>query len=74
VITIQHLATPEDQEAALDFMLKVIGFRRMIIRWEEYLVPTDPDHPDFQKCARRISTALVQEWLGPPPTSGGGDE
>ena len=56
-VTIRHLDTPEKQHEAMLEMLAAMGFRQEVVAGEEFLIPIDPDHPDYAKALRRIERA-----------------
>lgn len=57
-ITVRHLDTEEDREAALATMLSAMGWRVEVVGGEEFLIPTDTDHPAYASSLRRIQRAL----------------
>lgn len=56
-VTFEHLDTPEQQEEALVKMMTAMGFEIVVVGAGEYLVPIDPEHPDFAKCTREVERA-----------------
>jgi hypothetical protein len=45
---------PDEMKGLLEEML---GFREVEIAGKFYVIPTDPEHPDFGYCERRIARA-----------------
>lgn len=56
-ITFRQLDTPQKRERALIEMMEGLGFRVELIGDEEFLIPIDPEHPDYLKCARKAERA-----------------
>lgn len=56
-VTIQHLDTAEEQEAALEGLMLAMGFEIVVVGDDEMLLPIDARHPEYGKARRRIERA-----------------
>lgn len=59
-LTIRHLDTEEEREAALAALMASMGFEIVDVAGEELLLPIDHEHPDYAKCNRAIRRARAR--------------
>lgn len=54
IITVREIGSLDE---ALAIVEQITGFRRVMVGDVEYLMPADPQHPEYGTCERRIARA-----------------